>query len=397
MKFILTIISVLVVLNLNGQQVNSAKILDEAQAAHANGRYKDAIAAYNQLLEKNPSAAQGYLGRASSKKEIKDLAGALTDYSIALELTPESYEARFGRANVFYKLRRYEEARIDYSKLLTLDPGETNYIYFQKSASPSSTAQITSAQSDIRPIVFNYLGLTEFQLKNFKQARVWLDSAIRLRPREADYYVNRGLVRRAVGDRVADEDFKTALKINPQHTAALTALANNNDNKNPSPSGSNYLDEAVESDTTVLHPYLERAFRRMQDGQYAEALSDYNHALQIEDADPEIWLNRGYVKEKLGDLKGAYSDLTRAITLKEDFAKAWLNRGNVLQKLGRFEDAKQDYSAAITYYAGYGAAYYNRAVVLHRLKKNREACSDIVMAETLGVQVDENLKRAVCP
>jgi tetratricopeptide (TPR) repeat protein len=380
-------------LHMHGQEQAARLLLERAQNEYARGNYSEAIQLFDECLKAKPSVSDAYSGRAASKAELKDLVGALTDYSITLELVPEDYGARLGRANVLFKLKRYEEARRDYTKLLSLETGETNMVYFQKSASPSGTMQITTAQSDFRPVIYNYLGLTEYRLNNFQKARVWLDSAISLHPKEADYYVNRGLVREKLGDRSAVEDYHRALRINKQHTAALSALASLS---NESSNREALLTNAIESDTTSTHPYLERAYLRMQKGMLREALSDYDQVLRIDGNDPEIWLNRGYVKEKLNDLAGAFSDFTRAISLEERYAKAWLNRGNVLQKQGKLMEAMEDYTVAITYEPEYAAAFYNRAIVRQKLKQKNESCSDLKKAESLGMTVDQGLKNQVC-
>jgi tetratricopeptide (TPR) repeat protein len=392
----LLIIPVLIFAGLSygwSQQLSAQELFDLGRQEHSSGNYEVAVSLFTQCLAKSPSHTEAYAARASSRAELKDLAGALTDYSITLEQLPQHFEARLGRANVFYKLKRYAEARDDYEKLLNVDAGETSSIYFQKSASASGTMQITSAQSGIHPMVFNQLGLSEYQLGNYHEALVWLDSAIRLNPREADYYVNRGLVREKLGDKNASEDIHKALQINPQHTAALSALGSSGAG---STERKNYLDEAIRSDSTAVYPYLERGYQHLQDGSYREALSDFDAALALEPGNPDIWLNRGYVREKLNDLPGAYSDFTKAILLKEDYPKAWLNRGNVLKKQGRLSEALEDYTVALTYDPAYGSAYYNRAILRAQLKQNAEACDDVRKAKQLGVSVDEKLRKAVC-
>lgn len=338
--------------------------------------------------------ADAYSGRAAAKTELRNFAGALTDYSIALELDPVNYDARLGRASVFYKLSRFAEARTDYRALLNQDAGETNTVYFQKSASAKGTMQITTAQSDFRPLILNQLGLTEYQLQNYSEALKWLDSAISLRPNEADYYVNRGLVRDKLGDPNAGKDFEKALSLNPGHTTALSILGSSS--KESAETRKSFLDRAIDSDSTSVYAYIERAYQNMQEENYREALSDYDMAIKLENRDPDLFLNRGFVQEKLNDPAGAYSDYSRAIQLKESYTKAWLNRGNLLSKLGRLDEALEDYSAAITFDPEYAAAYYNRGIVYQRKKSLTEACNDLKKAESLGMKVDANARRAAC-
>lgn len=373
---------------------DAQKIYERAQTEYISGNAEGAVHLYDQCIKLVPSMTEAYNGRAAARTELRDFAGALTDYSIALELDPVNYDARLGRASVFYKLNRFAEARDDYRSLLSLDAGETNTVYFQKSASPKGTMQITTAQSDFRPLILNQLGLTEYQLKNYSEALKWLDSAISLRSNEADYYVNRGLVRDKLGDVNARADFEKALSLNPGHTTALSVLGSSS--KESVESRKSFLNKAIESDSASVYAYVERAYQNMQEGNYQQALADYDMAIKLETLDPDLWLNRGFVREKLNDAAGAYSDYSRAIQLKENYTKAWLNRGNLLTKLGRLEEALEDYSVAITYEPEYAAAYYNRGIVHERKKSRAAACNDLKKAEALGMKVDDKLRNAAC-
>lgn len=371
------------------------ELFERAQDEYLSGNAAKGEALYGECLKLAPSMVDAYNGRAAARVELHNFSGALTDYSVALELDAENYDARLGRAGVFFKLNRFAEARDDYQALLAREEtGGTNTIYFQKSASAKGTMQITTAQSDFRPLILNQLGLAEYKLDNLQQAMKWLDSAIALRPNEADYYVNRGLVRSKLGDPHAREDFEKALKLDPGHTTALSVLGSSSSESSENRRA--FLDQAIESDSTSVYAYIERAYQNLQEGNFENALNDYDLAIRLQPKDPDLWLNRGVVREKLKDLVGAYDDYSVAIQLKEDYTKAWLNRGNLLSKLGRLDEAVDDYTAAITFDPEYAAAYYNRGVANERRKSRTEACNDLKKAEALGMKVDDKLRRAAC-
>lgn len=375
----------------------SRKYYQEGENAFNDGNYTDALKSLNLCLQADPSFAEGYLTRAATREQLDDLKGAHTDYSIYLELRPDQPEALYSLAVVRYRLGMYETAKKDLLKLLTLPPGETTTVYFKLSASPSGTNQITTAQSAIRPQLYNYLGLVETKLGNFPTAITWLDSAIALVGKEPDYYVNRGLAREENKDnKGAIADYKLALLINPEHAAALHNLAVLSKLTGDNTSALEQLEKAIESDSSMLYPYLERAYRRMEGGYYKGAIDDYNRALEINDSDPEIWLSRGIAREKSNDLRGAFSDYTKAIELEEKFERAWLNRGNVLTKQGKYREACEDYTVAITFNPGYAFAYYNRAIARQKLKQHAEACSDLQKAEEFGQEVSQKMKNDFC-
>lgn len=377
------------------KRADSNKLYQQGEAAHNAGNYKLALEYLNKCLRESPGFADAYFTRGATREQLDDLKGANTDYNIYLELKPDQPEALLSRAIVRYQLGLYDQAKVDFQKLLTLPAGETNTIFFNQSASAKGSNQIITAQGNIRPQVFNYLGLVEIKLKNYKQAISWLDSAIQLKKNEADYHVNRGIAKEAMNDPTAMQDYDMALSLHPEHALALHNVAALKRKMGQSASDDE-LEKAIASDSSMLYPYLERAYQRMEGGYYKGALEDYNQALEIETKDPEIWLNRGHVREKLDDLKGAYSDYTKAIELDEKFEKAWLNRGNVLSKQGRIEEAIEDYGVAITHNGEYAAAYYNRAIALQRAKKTAAACQDLNKAEALGLAIPEKMKKDIC-
>jgi tetratricopeptide (TPR) repeat protein len=392
--FLLNILILVCFCAVSQSKQDGQKLLEQGDKYYQDGNYDEAVLSFSQCITISPELTEAFLGRAMSRELLRDYEGAITDYSIYLEKLPDHYEALLGRANSRFQVGQFEQAKSDYQKLLSIPAGETNFVLFERSASPSGNMQITTAQSNIRPKLFNYLGLTEYKLKNYNQALMWLDSAVKMEPDNADYYVNRGMIKEHSSMDLAMEDYNKALKINPNHSLALHNVAILKSKKGEP---EDFFEKAIESDSTMLAPYLERAYQRMESGYFKGALDDYNSAIALEPNDPEIWLNRGFVKEKLNDFKGAYSDYTQAIAIDEKFDKAWLNRGNVLGKQNKYKEAVEDYTVAISINPEYAGAYYNRAIAKEKLKQKSEACADILQAEKLGLAIDIKLKSNVCP
>jgi len=369
---------------------------EQAKAAYEAGKFAEALPLFDKTLQETPGNLEAYLLRAATREQLNDLAGANTDYSIFLESYPDHADALYSRAQVLFRLGMYAQAKDDFNKLLTLNPGETTTVYFNTSASVSGKNQVMTMQGPMQAQLYNYLGMCETKLKNYKTAIHWLDSAIRLQSKDADYYVNRGIAREGLKDSTAVEDYQRALKINPQHTVALHNMAILKRTQGNQDASRDQLEAAIESDSSMLYPYLERATQRMEGGYYKGALEDYDKALTINDKDPRIWMNRGLVKEKLNDLKGAFSDYTQAIELDDKYDRAWLNRGNVLNKQSRYKEAIEDYTIVLLYNAESAAAYYNRAIARQKLKLTAEACDDLKKAEALGQSIPEKMKKEFC-
>ena len=398
MRFIWTIALVCsaAVAGAQEKRVDARKLYEQGEEAFNKAQYSDALALFNKCLQENPGYADAYFTRAATREQLKDLQGAHTDYNIYLELKPNHPEALYSVSTLQYRLGMYTQSKENLLKLLKISPGETTTIYFRKSASPTGKNQITTAQSAIKAQVYNYLGMNETKLEHYKEAIFWLDSAIQIESKEPDYYVNRGMAKEGIKDSTAINDYKKALLLNPEHAAALHNIAVLKRTSGDNGAALDELEKAIESDSSMLYPYLERAYQRMEGGYYKGALEDYNKALEIDDKDAEIWMNRGIAKEKLNDLRGAYADYTRALELNEKLEKAWLNRGNVLSKQGKYKDAIEDYTVALTFSPEYGYAYYNRAIAKQKLKLSDEACDDLKKSEQFGQAVSEKMKKEIC-
>ena len=371
---------------------------EEAEAAFNEGKVNEALALLDQCVKINPGYLEAYALRGTVKEQLKDLDGALTDYSIYLEEYPDHLDVLMSRAVLRYKIGFYDQAKEDFLRLLVLpSSGETNSLFYKKSMSVNDRSPvITTTQGTHTSYILNYLGLTESKLKDYRQAKLYFDSAIRLDSGEPDYFVNRGLVKESMNDSTAILDYERALRLNPNHTLAIHNLSALKAKKAKTLSLEERLSQTIEADSTMLYPYLERAQQRYESKYFQGALDDYNRALEIDTGNVEIWLGRGLTREKLKDFKGAFADYTKAIDLKENYAKAWLNRGNVLLKLERYDDAVEDYNVALIYYPDYALAFYNRAMARIKLKKDEEACADLKQAESLGMKVDGRVKNKVC-
>lgn len=374
-------------------------LFEEAESAFRDNNLSDALELLNQCLKADPGYLDAYAMRGSVRELLNDNDGALTDYSIYLEQFPDRSEVLMSRAILRYKIGFFDQAKDDFHRILVLPPpGETNSILYKKGMSvDEKNPMITmSPQGTHTSYVLNYLGLTEAKLKNYVQAKNHLDSAILFNPGEADYFVNRGLVKESLNDSTAAMDYDAALKLNPNHVLAKHNLKAYQSKKAQTQNLEERLSQTIAADSTMLYPYLERAQQRYESKYYEGAYEDYSMALEIDSMNVEIWLGRGLAREKMKDYKGAFSDYTRAIDLKENFAKAWLNRGNVLLKMERYADAVEDYTVSLLYFPDYSLAFYNRAIAKAKLKNYTEACADLTRAEELGMKVEKKVKDKTC-
>jgi protein O-GlcNAc transferase len=120
-----------------------------------------------------------------------------------------------------------------------------------------------------------------------------------------------------------------------------------------------------------------------QRGNYAEAVSQIDVALEVNPSAASAHNNRGNALWQLQRPAEALASCERAIALKPDYAEAFNNRGNALRELQRPEDALASYDRAIALKPSYAEAFNNRGVALWALKRPDEALASCERAIAL--------------
>lgn len=377
-------------------KLSAQQYYEKGETALREKSFRTALAHFNECLRISPYFYEAYYSRGLVRDGLGDRQGALTDFSIYLDTKPEDKEALFSRGTIRYEFGQWAVAKEDFLMLLNLpEGGETNTVYFQTDQAGTGITKAFTAQHQLRPTIYNYLGLIDTRLLSYSTAILHYDSAIRLEPGNSDYLVNRGLTYFLIQDTIgAKRDFEKALVINPENSLAqhnLALLTHDDEQLTES-----LLTEAIKANPNLPYSYAERGMVRSKSGNQKGALEDYDEAIRLNGADVDYWLNRGIVKEHLKDLKGALADYSQVITLKPEYERGWLNHGNALVKQKRFAEAIQDYTTAIVYYPDYALAFYNRSIAYHRLNQLDSACNDLVKAEQLGLAIEPKMKSQLC-
>ena len=157
-------------------------------------------------------------------------------------------------------------------------------------------------------------GNTKYDLGDYKGAIADYDSAIRIKPDDANAYNNRGNAKDELGQYFAAiADYDTAIRLKPDHATA----------------------------------YNNRGNTKRNLGQYFAAIADFDTAIRLKPDDAKAYNNRGLAKSDLGQHFAAIADFDTAIRLKPDDANAYLNRGVAKALLNRISEAKRDGRTAL--------------------------------------------------
>jgi tetratricopeptide (TPR) repeat protein len=130
--------------------------------------------------------------------------------------------------------------------------------------------------------------------------------------------------------------------------------------------------------------YGERGLMKLEQGDYARAISYFNKAVAINRFSSGVYHNRGLAKRKLNDLSGALADYNLAISLKES-AESYAQRGFVKDSLNDLQGALEDYDKAISMELD-PVTYFNRAYTKRRVNDRAGAIQDFREAARLFKQ-----------
>ncbi|MEH2361576.1 tetratricopeptide repeat protein [Nostoc sp.] len=141
---------------------------------------------------------------------------------------------------------------------------------------------------------------------------------------------------------------------------------------------SSFKPEYGNEDLNIL--YVKLGDECFEKGQYTNAITNYNQALQVKSSDVDLYYKRGLAHYQIGDYEAAIADYSQAIQMNLHDAKSYNKRGLALSQLGRLEEAINDYSQAIRINPNVAVAYKNRAEARSHVGDNQGAIEDYTQA-----------------
>jgi lipoprotein NlpI len=148
----------------------------------------------------------------------------------------------------------------------------------------------------------------------YDRAITQYNKAIKLDPKEAWSYNNRGLAYHKKGEySKAITDYTKTIELDPRHRVA----------------------------------YYNRGNTYTYKGEFESAIANYNHAIGLDPKFKQAYVNRGTVLYYKGEHDKAIADFNKAIKQYPKYAQAFKSRGEVYRIRGEYEKAVADYSKTV--------------------------------------------------
>ena len=122
-------------------------------------------------------------------------------------------------------------------------------------------------------------------------------------------------------------------------------------------------------------------------GKYDEALSDFNHAIELNEKYAWAIANRGENYRLMGKYDEALSNFNRAIELDEKDAWAIASRGETHRLMGKYNEALKDFDRGINLNNNFDWAISCRGDTYRQLERWDKALDDYTTALKIDPQV----------
>lgn len=291
--------------------------MTRADIAAALGKQRDAVEAYRQALNLQPSSTDARLGLADALYDFKDYPQADKEYQQLIAQQPNAIEARRGRADTLYELKRWDEA------------------------------------------------IAEYQ------------AAIKAGAADAGIYNNYGNALYRTGDRAkreqAIEQYRVAVQKDAKFGEAHAGLANALRTARQLPEAQQLAERAVQlaPESAVAHSILGRVYADLKE--FPRATVEGEKAVQLAPNDAFMHVNLGGIYSLQGRLEDALRSYLRACSYDKQWAFPHNSLGNLFMKMNRPPEAVEEFSVAANLEPRSSTIQNNWGTALASLRKWDEA------------------------
>ncbi len=149
-------------------------------------RHERGIQDFNQAIKIDPKNIIFYNLRGEAYLKIQQYQLAVVDYDQAVQLSPKSSQVYINRAVAYQALNNTDKALIDFNQAVMLSPQDPE-VYNSRGKFYASIFSASKSQSG-GALPFFYNPIDDIKNKAFKD----YDMAVKLNPKAAIYYYNRG-------------------------------------------------------------------------------------------------------------------------------------------------------------------------------------------------------------
>ncbi len=290
----------------------------------------DPLVGINARIRTNPNSADLYHERAKYYISKKDLVTALSDMKKCVNIDSSRAEYFITLADVYFMSNNTGLSRRALDKGLSLDP--KNYDCLMKLAELYYYVKQYQKSLDFldQVLKIDQYNARAYFMKgmNFKEtgdtakAISSMQTAVEQDNSYYNAYIQLGLLCAAQHNRLAEDYYANALRIQANSTEALYDFGRlYQDEKNYSKATEMYL-RLIQIDKNSFDGQYNLGVIQIKEKNYKEAMKYFAEAIRIDPKKAQGYYGRGYCYQQTGDVQNAAADYKYTLTLDPDFALA---------------------------------------------------------------------------
>ena len=233
--------------------------------------------------------------------------------------------------------------------------------------------------------VFSNYGVILRDLGKLKEAKLYQEKAIELKPNYSIAYSNLGGILRDLGKlKEAEIATRKAIKLNSNNAEGYSNLGSILKDLGQLKEAVSCQQKAIELKPNYPQAYLNLSVIFRFVGKLEDAEIATRKAIELNPNNAEGYSNLGSILRDLGKLKEAKFYQEKAIELKPDYPQAYLNLGGILRDLGNLKEAELATRKAIKLKPEFANAHRDLSICLYLLEDLNSALKSISKANFLN-------------
>ncbi|XP_015261046.1 PREDICTED: tetratricopeptide repeat protein 6, partial [Gekko japonicus] len=201
-------------------------------------------------------------------------------------------------------------------------------------------------------------------------------TAVKLYPRYADAFYERGLCRMQLQQEKCILDFNKVLAILPNHFQAYLSRAAFFGSKGRYSKAIMNCTEAIKIHPRSVRAHLYRGALKIHNKTYKNAIEDLNKTIELDNICTLAYYNRGVCYHQMKDYKNALKDYSITLLLepkKDIVLKVLVNRAVIYTELDQYANSLEDLTEATLSKPKDSQLFQALGICYHRLQKYEEA------------------------
>ena len=224
---------------------------------------------------------------------------------------------------------------------------------------------------------FFWVGRSCMMNNDYQEAIRTLNTLLRFDEDAFEGYFLRGIAKYNLDDLLgAEDDFSTAIRLNPVYTQAYTYRAITRSRLGNYDDALQDFREAIELRPDLPGPYYSRGVTRLLNQQFKEAIDDFDKFIRQENKVADAFICRGLSYLHLKDTTRAYENFNTAIRTNRENPNGYNRRGGLHLQQEQYKEAEADFNKAIECDSAYLLSYFNRALVYNATNRPMQALAD---------------------